>query len=666
MVLKRAAAIGLITICGWSASLLGQMNEKLTLSETGQQFYNASYSPDGKFITTTCSDNTIIIWNTERGTVHRTLAGLKKRPNSIVYSTDGIHLFSAGEDGLITTWDLGLVRKSDSTSGHTGPINALDISPDGSILVSGGDDKILRVWKITGEKLDLVWELKGHRKSITTLDFDPDGRTVVSGSADRFLMKWDVQNGTRMGEVKAHGGWVRVASYSPDGRYIASGGDDKLIQIWNSANLTPHKTLKGHTDWVQTLDYTNSGDHIVSGGHDQYIRVWEVDTEQMVGQSGKLEQIVLSVDASPLGNDIISSCLLSEELRIWAHRYETKTTTSSSATEAITLFSPVPEDGKVIHNSSNILIVGKAEAPDGIQTMLINRQRIELTESGIFQMEIDLLQGENQVEMVAVTNRGKMINNSFVIQCTDESASRTAEAQQGVEEGKYYALIIGVDDYKDEKITDLDFPIADADSLFHVLVDRYTFGEDDIRFMKNPSRTEIIIAMDELSKLVTERDNLLIFYAGHGHWDEKAGIGYWLPTDADRSNIANWFRNSTLRDFIGSIPSKHTLLIADACFSGSILKTRSFGSNNRRIEKLHELPSRKAMTSGNMKEVPDKSVFVRYLIQNLKQNQDKFLPAEELFSSFKPAVLNNSPNVPRYGTIQNVGDEGGDFIFVRK
>ncbi|MCK5134493.1 MAG: hypothetical protein KAR19_01800 [Bacteroidales bacterium] len=125
--------------------------------------------------------------------------------------------------------------------------------------------------------------------------------------------------------------------------------------------------------------------------------------------------------------------------------------------------------------------------------------------------------------------------------------------------------------------------------------------------------------------------------------------------------------NSTLRDFIGSIQSKHTLLIADACFSGSIFKTRSaFGGDAKGIQKLHDLPSRKAMTSGALKEVPDKSVFVKYLISELIENQEKFLSSEELFGNFKTAVLNNSPNVPQYGTIQNAEDQGGDFIFVRK
>jgi hypothetical protein len=100
------------------------------------------------------------------------------------------------------------------------------------------------------------------------------------------------------------------------------------------------------------------------------------------------------------------------------------------------------------------------------------------------------------------------------------------------------------------------------------------------------------------------KDNLLIFYAGHGFWDDKGKVGYWFPSDASRNNTVNWFRNSTLRDFIGSIQTRHTILIADSCFSGAIFKTRiAFSDAPQGIEKLYELPSRKAMTSGILQEV---------------------------------------------------------------
>jgi hypothetical protein len=32
----------------------------------------------------------------------------------------------------------------------------------------------------------------------------------------------------------------------------------------------------------------------------------------------------------------------------------------------------------------------------------------------------------------------------------------------------------------------------------------------------------------------------------------------------------------------------------------------------------------------------------------------------------KMAVINNSENIPQFGTIRNVGDNGGDFIFIKR
>ena len=75
------------------------------------------------------------------------------------------------------------------------------------------------------------------------------------------------------------------------------------------------------------------------------------------------------------------------------------------------------------------------------------------------------------------------------------------------------------------------------------------------------------------------------------------------------------------------------------------------------------------MTSGALKTVPDKSVFVEYLVKRLKENTEKFLASQKLYISLKDAVINNSPSrqTPLYGIIQETGDEGiGDFIFVKK
>lgn len=233
---------------------------------------------------------------------------------------------------------------------------------------------------------------------------------------------------------------------------------------------------------------------------------------------------------------------------------------------------------------------------------------------------------------------------------------------------KYYALFIAVQDYRDENIVDLNEPIDDAVALRNELVNEYNFIPEDITVLKNPDRSTIIETFDGLTKKVGENDNFLIFYAGHGIWDEQIEQGYWLPSDAKKSSKAAWLSNGTIRDYIRAIDSKHTLLITDACFSGGILKTREAFTASKAMLEMYNLPSRKAMTSGALKTVPDKSVFIEYLVKALQSNQQPLISADQLFTSFKYNVINNSPNgqVPQYGVISQADDEGGDFIFLKQ
>ena len=111
----------------------------------------------------------------------------------------------------------------------------------------------------------------------------------------------------------------------------------------------------------------------------------------------------------------------------------------------------------------------------------------------------------------------------------------------------------------------------------------------------------------------------------------------------------------------------HTLVIADACFSGSIFRGSFTDANaSREIRELYKKQSRKAMTSGTLTTVPDKSKFLQYLVEALQDNEETFLPAYRLFNSFRANVANNGKTEPQYEIIQDVGDKGGQFIFIKR
>jgi len=111
------------------------------------------------------------------------------------------------------------------------------------------------------------------------------------------------------------------------------------------------------------------------------------------------------------------------------------------------------------------------------------------------------------------------------------------------------------------------------------------------------------------------------------------------------------------------------LLISDACFSGSIFdyKQRNLNNTDQIVtEKLLNKKSRKAMTSGLNKTVPDKSIFVKYLIKNLKENNKPYLRTGELYNDIREAVMANTINNPQFEVIKNANHEGGEFIFLKR
>ncbi len=232
----------------------------------------------------------------------------------------------------------------------------------------------------------------------------------------------------------------------------------------------------------------------------------------------------------------------------------------------------------------------------------------------------------------------------------------------------YHALIIGVSEYKNAGagLPNLEMPVKDAEKLYSILTTKYAFDPKYVTLLKNPTREEIINQMDVLASAVTSRENVLVFYAGHGYYDKAKDFGYWLPSDAKKSSTSAWISNSQIKDYMSAIKSKHTLLITDACFGGSIFKTRSIETMVRKFNDLYKDQSRKAITSGNLSEVPDQSIFIKYLLKTLEESQDPFLPASILFSRIYEPVSNNAPVTPQFGVIQGAGDEGGDFIFIKK
>lgn len=269
--------------------------------------------------------------------------------------------------------------------------------------------------------------------------------------------------------------------------------------------------------------------------------------------------------------------------------------------------------------------------------------------------EIKLQSGKNEIYIQFSVN-GQLFKSEL----------RTVEYNPLKKSSNYHALLIAVQDYNDLGIKDLSKPIQDAKELKDVLLKEYTFDSSSVTLLTNPTKEMIINEMIKLQGELGENDNLLIYYSGHGI--NKNEVGYWLPSNSAMDNRSSWLSNSEFRDYLNGIKTEHTLVIADACFSGSIFSGGFRDVESFSCEEMAKVKSRRAMTSGANTVVPDESVFLKYICTILSSNEQSCLSAEELYSRIKPSVISNSPNnqIPQFGILPQVGDEGGNFVFRKK
>jgi len=234
----------------------------------------------------------------------------------------------------------------------------------------------------------------------------------------------------------------------------------------------------------------------------------------------------------------------------------------------------------------------------------------------------------------------------------------------------YYALVIGNNDYR--YLPRLRTAVNDAKEVKRVLTEKYGFKT---KLLLNATRRDILAAIDDFRKKLSETDSFLIYYAGHSEYNKTADKGYWLPVDAGKDDSAGWIMAEEITSNIKRITAKHVLIVSDSYYSGSLnqIATTQMGTMGERadfLEQMMEHSSRTLMVSGGSEPFPDAgskghhSVFASAFLMALNDSGKKSFTAEELLRDrVKELVLGKSGQTPDYYNIRNSGHEGGDFVF---
>ena len=330
----------------------------------------------------------------------------------------------------------------------------------------------------------------------------------------------------------------------------------------------------------------------------------------------------------------------------------------------IIILAPDLKEGETFQSPQKTISLGmQLTNPSEEIKIFVNNTEVMPTSAGdVYIKSLDLATGSNTVA-ISIHRNEKVIKEYFYNLVYIPQVRNISP--YALNPGKYYALIIGNSNYVNTEIPDLARPAEDAKELRDVQ-SRYSFERENIYYLIDMKKENVLLSLEELQRRITPDDNLLIFYAGHGKMDEENDIGYWLLSDALPDRQLSWLSNGQITEMIKVMKARHILLIADACYAGSIYQARSLEDAPASIIELYREKSRKAITSGGTTEVSDRSKFAEYLIEALRENTSQYLSSNQLYSSILKPVQNNSLTSPRWGVIQNTGDRGGDFIFILK
>ena len=242
------------------------------------------------------------------------------------------------------------------------------------------------------------------------------------------------------------------------------------------------------------------------------------------------------------------------------------------------------------------------------------------------------------------------------------------QSQQDKPQGKSWFLGIGINKYM--HFPGLNNAVKDVQDILDILQKKYEIDNPITLWDEKATRKEIIKELDRLADEVKPNDKLLIYYSGHGHLN-KRGKGFWIPTDAEKDNTAQYIRNSTIKEYIEEIDSKHSLLISDSCFSGSLF-VQGKSRTTTAADKLEQRKSRWAICSGRHdEEVYDgnpgiNSPFAASILKVLLENDQPKFNTSKLADWVVELTSSRYRQLPMAGRLFEVGDDGGQYIFISK
>ena len=153
---------------------------------------------------------------------------------------------------------------------------------------------------------------------------------------------------------------------------------------------------------------------------------------------------------------------------------------------------------------------------------------------------------------------------------TGKSDVDTNIPSSGIVNDKTFAVIVANEKY--QSVTEVDYAENDGNMFREYCHKTLGAPEKNIHFVPNATLVNMWAQVDWLESIAKAYDgdaSLIFYYAGHGIPDEGTRDAYLLPVDGSGSNVKTGYKLSELYSSLSKFPTRQTVVLLDACFSGA-------------------------------------------------------------------------------------------------
>lgn len=162
---------------------------------------------------------------------------------------------------------------------------------------------------------------------------------------------------------------------------------------------------------------------------------------------------------------------------------------------------------------------------------------------------------------------------------THQSLSLISDVNENIpvverSQSNIFALVIGNENYKNDKDIDVPFANSDASTFAEYMEKTIGIPRKNITLIHDATAGTMDTEIERLAKLTksynergVEKAEIILYYAGHGLTAPNRD-GYLLPVDIAANNVSRGIRTAKMYEILGASGSSKITVFIDACFSG--------------------------------------------------------------------------------------------------